>query len=72
MINIGYRRIFAFKTAKKLINKHKSTVKLQEPINKVITLIYKEGFHYIPVLNNQKKVVGVITPSSILNLLEEY
>ena len=58
-----------YKSAKKLINKHKSTVKLNDPINKVIKLIYKEGFNYIPVLNDDKKVVGVVTPSSLINLL---
>ena len=70
ILNIGYRREFLYKPAKKLINKHRSTVKLDDPINKVIKLIYKEGFSYIPVLNKKKKVVGVVTPSSLINLLE--
>ena len=70
-LNIGYRRKFLFKSAKELINKHKSTVNKDTLINKVIKLIYKEGFHYIPVLNKNKKVVGVVTPSSVLNLLQE-
>ncbi len=70
-LNIGYRRNFLFKSAKELINKHKSTVNKDTLINKVIKLIYKEGFHYIPVLDKNKKVVGVVTPSSILNLLQE-
>ena len=68
----GYRREFFFKKAKDLINKHKSTVKLDTSINKVIPLIYKEGFRYIPVLDKAKKVVGVVTPDSLLNLLEKY
>lgn len=72
ILNIGYKREFLYKKAKELINKHKSTANLNTPINKVIELVYKEGFHYIPVLNNDKKVVGVVTPSSILNLLEKY
>jgi len=71
ILNIGYRREFLYKPAKKLINKHKSTVKLKDPINKVIKLIYKEGFNYIPVLDDDKKVVGVITPSSLINLLRK-
>jgi CBS domain-containing protein len=70
ILNIGYRREFLYKTAKKLINKHKSTVELNEPINKVIKLIYKEGFNYIPVLDENKKVVGVITPSSLIDFLQ--
>lgn len=69
-LNIGYRRGFLYKPAKKLINKHKSTVCLDTPINEVIKLIYKEGFNYIPVLDNEKKVIGVITPSSLIDFLE--
>jgi len=69
-VNIGYRREFLYKKARELINKHKSTVHINDPINKVIKLIYKEGFSYIPVLNDNKKVVGVITPSSLINLLK--
>jgi CBS domain-containing protein len=69
-LNIGYRREFLYKKAKEFINKHKSTVNLDTSINRVIELVYKEGFHYIPVLDKNKKVIGVITPSSILNLLE--
>jgi len=68
--NIGYRREFLYKSAKELINKHKSTVKLKDPINKVIKLIYKEGFNYIPVLDENKKVVGIVTPSSLINFLQ--
>jgi len=70
ILNIGYRREFLYKTAKKLINKHKSTVNLNDPINKVIKLIYKEGFNYIPVLDKSKKVVGVVTPSSLIDFLQ--
>jgi len=72
ILNIGYRREFLYEPAKKLINKHKSTVKLKDPINKVIKLIYKEGFNYIPVLDENKKVVGVVTPSSLIDLLQNH
>lgn len=72
ILNIGYRREFLYKKAKELVNKHKSTVKLDTPINKVIRLIYKEGFRYIPVLNKNKKVIGVVTPSSLIDLLQKY
>jgi len=70
ILNIGYRREFLYRPAKELINKHKSTVKLKDPINKVIRLIYKEGFNYIPVLDEGKKVVGVVTPSSLIDFLQ--
>jgi len=70
-LNVGYRKEFLFKSAKELVNKHKSTVDKDTKINDVIKLIYAEGFHYIPVLDKNKKVVGVVTPSSVLNLLQE-
>ena len=70
ILNVDYRRDFLYKKAKELINKHKSTVDSNTPINKVIELVYKEGFHYIPVLDKNKKIIGVVTPSSILDLLE--
>ncbi len=72
ILNIGYRREFLYKKAKELVNKHKSTADIDTPINKVIELVYKEGFQYIPVLDKNKKVIGVVTPSSILDLLENY
>ncbi|MBW2975505.1 CBS domain-containing protein [Candidatus Woesearchaeota archaeon] len=72
ILNAGYKREFQYKKAKELINKHKSTVDLNTSINKVIGLVYKEGFQYIPVLGKNKEVIGVVTPSSILDLLEEY
>ena len=70
ILNRGYRREVLYKNAKELINKHKSTVKLNAHINKVIELVYKEDFHYIPVLDKNKKVMGVVTPSSSIDLLQ--
>jgi CBS-domain-containing membrane protein len=49
-----------------------ATVNIDTQINKVIALIYKEGFNYTPVLDKNKKVVGVVTPSSLINLLQNY
>jgi len=72
VLSIGYRREFLYKKAKELINKHKSTVNIDTPINKVIELVYKEGFQYIPVLDKNKKVRGVVTPSSLIDLLQKY
>jgi CBS domain-containing protein len=69
-LNVGYKREFLYKSAKDLINKHKSTVKIDDSINKVIELIYKEGFNYIPVLDKNKKVLGVVTPSSLISFLQ--
>lgn len=72
MLNRGYKREFLYKTVKDLINKHKSVVRKNTPINKVIELVWKEGFQYIPVLDEDDKVIGVVTPSSLINLLKDY
>ena len=72
ILNRGYRREFLYHTAKEMINKHKSVVKTDTPINNIIKLMWKEEFEYIPVLNKKDQVVGVITPSSIINLLKDY
>ena len=71
-LNIGYKREFLYKSAKDLVNKNKSAVRKDTPINKVIGLMWKEGFQYIPVLDENDKVIGVVTPSSLINLLKDY
>lgn len=71
-LNRGYRREFLYKKAKEMINNHKSFVRRDTPINKVIKLIWKEGFDYIPVLDSNDRVIGVVTPSSVINLLKDY
>jgi len=70
-LNVGYRRQFLYHRAEELINKHRSTVRLDTPINKVIELVFKEGFHYIPILDGDGRVKGVVTPSSLIDLLQD-
>lgn len=72
ILNHGYRREFLYKSAKDMINTHKTCVKKLTPINEVIKLLFKEDFEYIPVLDNNDKVVGVVTPSSLIQLLKDY
>jgi len=70
ILNVGYRREFMYKKAVELMKKHKSTAKVDTPLNHVIELLDKEGgFSYIPVLDKEKKVIGVVTPSSVISLL---
>jgi osmoprotectant transport system ATP-binding protein len=71
VLGIGYNRELKYLKAKDLINKHKSTVNLDTPINDVVKLVYKEGSEYIPVLDKNKRVRGVVTPSSLLALLKD-
>ena len=42
-------------------------MKKEDSINKAIKLIYKERFNYLPVLDEDKRVVGVVTLSSLIN-----
>lgn len=71
-LNRGYKREFNYKSAKELMNKHKACATLDTPINKIIELICKERFHYIPIIDDNAQVIGVVTPSSIINLLKDY
>lgn len=71
ILNVGYRREFLYLKAKDLVNKHKNTVTLDTPLNKVIKFVYKEGSNYLPVVDKDKKVLGVITPSSVINFLRD-
>jgi len=70
ILGVGYNRELKHLKAKDLINEHKSTVYQDTPINEVVKLVYKEGFKYIPVLDKKKRVMGVVTPSSLLGLLK--
>jgi len=72
ILNSGYRREFIHKKAKEIAKKHKSLANLDTPINKIIKLIHSRKVEYIPVLDKNKKVKGVITPSSLINLLRKH
>lgn len=71
-LNHGYRREFLYKNAEEIANRHKLSVKKDTPINEVLKLLFREGVEYIPVINNAEKVVGVVTPSSLISLLKNY
>ena len=71
-LNRWYKKELLYKTAEEICNKHNHTVSLDTNINKIIKHIYKEWFNYIPVLDDEKRVVGVVTPSSLINLLKDY
>jgi CBS domain-containing protein len=72
ILNMGYRREFLYKKAKDMANPHKHVVTLDTPLNKVIQIINKRRVEYVPVLDNGERVVGVVTPSSLINLLQDY
>lgn len=71
VLNVGYRREFLYLKAKDLVNKQKNVAKINTPLNKIIELLYKEHSSYLPVVDENKKVVGVVTPSSMINFLKD-
>ena len=70
-LNIGYSREILRSTAGNLINTHQVKAYLDTPINEVIELIIREGYVYIPIVDTHEKLLGVVTPSSVLRLLEK-
>lgn len=72
LLNREYRRNFLYKKAKDIVSKKKVFVRKETPINEVIEVVFKNEFQYVPVLNDNDEVVGVITLSSLINLLKKY
>lgn len=72
ILDVGYHRGINYTTAKDHLEKHSNLVKFNTPILEVLKLIDKEGFSYIPVLDEENKIKGLITPSSLLDLLSKH
>jgi len=71
IINRGYKTNILHKNAGELVNKNKFHVTPDTPINKAIEILYREKVGYLPVIH-KKKVVGVITPSCLIDFLKNY
>ncbi len=72
LFNRGYRREFIYKTAENLMSISNVVVESNTPLNIVLEKIWKENCQYLPVIDKKEKVIGVVTPSSIINLLKDY
>lgn len=70
LLNWGYKRGLAYKQPAELAKKCKTTVKPGTPIREVIEVMAKEEYTYIPVLDDKKRVIGVVTPSSLIDILK--
>ncbi len=70
-LDVGYSRTFMYHKAGELVNRHKTTITSDTPINKVIEIIFREDFQYIPVIDRNGRVIGVVTPSSLIDLLQD-
>lgn len=68
----GYKKWLLYKNAGSLCNKHRCVVYEDTNINTIIRHIYKPWFIYVPVIDKEKKVIGVVTPSSLIKLLKDY
>jgi len=53
------------KKAKDLMTKNPITVNVNDDVMKVITLMYSYNFDYLPVLDENEKVVGIIDKEAI-------
>ncbi len=71
LLDIGYSRSINYTTAKDYVVRHNNVVSSDESIIEVLRLIDKKNVNYIPVLNSKQKIIGVITPSSLLDLLSK-
>jgi CBS-domain-containing membrane protein len=70
-LGASYDRSFFAKLARDLMTRHDYTTTLKAHLDQLLWLVYTPGFQFIPVLNEKKQVVGVVTPSSILNVLQK-
>jgi len=52
-----------------VINEEYSSVKPKDPIEKAARLLYEQRIHGLPVVNNKKQLVGIISPKEILKIL---
>jgi len=72
VFDFGFKKSIIYTTSKDHMFKHKNFILENKPILNVLKLIEKKKSDYIPVLNEDKQVIGIITPSSLLNLLNKY
>ncbi len=71
-LDLGFKKGINFTTAKDHLVKHKNFVLKNDSIIEVLKLIDKKKSNYVPVLNEKKEVIGIVTPSSLLNLLSKH
>jgi predicted transcriptional regulator len=73
VLNIGYNRDIMYTNASDYVKKKNSNVvNITTSINDVLKIINSKNYDFLVVLDDEKKVLGVITNSSLLTLLENY
>lgn len=68
-LDIWYKRGINYTHTKDFVKKHKKTIKKETPLFEIMNLINKKWYQFIPVTNEEKKVIWLITPSSILKFV---
>ena len=71
LFNRGYRQKIRYQDAKSLLKKGTNVVYENTPLNEVIEQISKVKDDSIPVLSKDGKIKGIVTKSSIINLLKD-
>lgn len=69
ILDIGYKRGINYTHTRDYVKKHKNTVLESTPLFDIMKLIDKKWFQFIPVVDGNKNVVGLITPSCILRFI---
>lgn len=69
ILDIGYKRSINNTRAKDYVKKHKYIISQDAPLYEIMKLIDNKWLQFIPVVDQAKKVVWLITPSSILRFV---
>lgn len=69
ILDIGYKRWINYTNTKDYVKKHKNIVTEWTTLFEIMKLIDKKGFQFIPVVDDEKKIIWVITPSSIIKFI---
>lgn len=71
-LNIGYKRELNWRVAKDIAKPHKNLVSLNTPMNELLKIVAKKNYSSLVVVDDDDKVLGVITSSSLLKTLSKH
>lgn len=71
ILDIWYKRGINYTHTRDYVKKHKNIITKETPLYEIMKLIDKKWFQFIPVVDEEKKVIWLITPSSILRFVLE-
>lgn len=71
ILDIWYKRSINYTHTRDYVKKHKNIITKETSLYEIMKLIDKKWFQFIPVVDEEKKVIWLITPSSILKFVLE-